>query len=99
MAKGSATQEEADQLIGLERTVMIYELMMNGVLDRNGSWKQNGRSLSKTEAITELTEHISSIRKMDKAKLTDALSNAVEQGNLIREVRKGLVGWRWVDHL
>ena len=98
MANGSATQEEADQLIGLERTVMIYELMMDGVLEDNGSWKQNGRSLSKTEAIAELTEHISSIRKIDKAKLIDALSNAMEQGNLIREVRKGLVEWRWVDH-
>ena len=99
MANGTATQEEADQLIGLERTVAIYELMMDGVLERLGSWKQNGRALSRSEAITELTKRISSIREMDRKKLTDAVTSAVEQESLARRLRRGLVEWKWVDHL
>ena len=99
MANGTATREEADQLIGLERTVMIYELMMDGVLERHGSWKQNGRALSRTEAIEELTERISSIRRMDRQKLVDAVTMAVEKRNLAREIQGDRVRWKWVDHL
>ena len=99
MANGTATQEETDQLIGLERTVTIYELMMDGVLESLGSWKQNGRVPTRREAITELTERISSIREMDREKLTDAVTIAIEQESLTRRVRRGLVEWKWVDHL
>jgi radical SAM superfamily enzyme YgiQ (UPF0313 family) len=96
MAQGRATKEEADQLINLERIVLIYDLMMDGVIERHGSWRQKSAGpLTEAPAIAELTEHIAAACKKDRAKLADALKNAVEQKSLIREEQGDLVSWKW----
>ena len=99
MANGSATQEEADQLVNLERIVVIYDMMMDGVIERHGKWKQNGRPATEKEAIAELAEQISAATTMDKEKLTDAVTNAMAQDSLIRVEKAGQVSWKWKSHL
>jgi radical SAM superfamily enzyme YgiQ (UPF0313 family) len=99
MANGSATREETDQLVNLERIVIIYDMMMGSVIERHGNFKHNGRPAAGNEAVAELTERIAAATAMDKEKLTDAVARAVEQENLIRVEKTGQVSWKWKDHL
>lgn len=99
MAAGTASPQEAGQLIGLERVVMLYDLMMAGSIERHGCWRQKGRPPEKSEAVEQLTERLAAARRVDREKLADAVASAVDRDNLIMERQGDLVRWKWRDCL
>lgn len=94
---GAINREQAFPLINLERTVVIYDLMMNGAIEAAGVWETDPRDQAK--ALEELVNRVH--HRIDKLpeKVRDALQTAVDTGNLIFDAQGGKARWHWVDNL
>ncbi len=98
MDGGTATPEEREQIRNMERTVILYELMMGEVL--------NGQTLRADERASE-ADQLHQIARQSAARLpaftpdqvADALLEARRRKGL-RQVRaNGHTRWEWVDYL
>jgi radical SAM superfamily enzyme YgiQ (UPF0313 family) len=99
MQTKEATDEEAQQVINLERVVLIYDLMMQNEIEHNGSWDHNGRPLSTEESLKKLATRISRSVDATFESLYDTLGHALQEGSLTCENRNGKVRWQWQDSL
>lgn len=99
MQKNEASDEEALQLINLERTVLIYDLMMKNEVERRGFWSRGGRPVSTADSLKKLADRISRTFDAAPEMLYDTLGQAREEGNLIYTDRNGKIRWQWVDYL
>jgi len=99
IAAGTATPEERDQLTGLERIVMLYDLMMGRVIEAQGTWPLGETAGRNGDDLDTLVTRILSVHGVDAEKLAEALAHAAARGNLIRRERDGRVCWQWRDHL
>mgnify|MGYP001821445506 FL=1 len=99
MQQNEASEEEALQVINLERIVLIYDLMMKNEIERRGFWSHDGRPVSTADNLKKLAARIS--RSMDASfqMLYDTLGHAHKEGNLICTDRNGKVRWQWVEFL
>jgi radical SAM superfamily enzyme YgiQ (UPF0313 family) len=93
------TDDESQYLLGLERIVLIYDLMMGGVIEKNGSWPAAVRPFSDQEALETLVERIDSDSVSSREKIFDALRYNMKQGNLMCNQKNGQIQWQWVDNL
>ena len=96
---GKASEEEVYQIEKLERTAMLYELMMNNIIEENGAWLHRGPQMNTEESLKLLIERIISIQKVDGKILESALLQAATNGNLNCHVMSGKVRWQWQDFL
>jgi len=96
---GTATAEEAEQLIGLERTVMIYDLMMGKAVERHGIRRRNLQSTVPAGTLAELSDRIANAENLDRDKLGNALSWAAKTGSLIWKQKGDKAGWKWRNYL
>jgi radical SAM superfamily enzyme YgiQ (UPF0313 family) len=99
MQKQNASVEEAKQVINLERIVLIYDLMMNGVVERKGFWSHDGREVSPQDNLKILSGRISRSFDATPEMLYDNLSRVLQEGILKYSDRNGNVRWQWVDRL
>jgi radical SAM superfamily enzyme YgiQ (UPF0313 family) len=99
MQRGEASAEEAHQVINLERIVCVYDLMMEGIIERVGVWPHGNGPESDTEMnrLIERVEQAMNGRRRET--IRDALEAAVRQENLICERGQGRIRWRWRDYL
>lgn len=95
MQAGTATADEVSQLENLERTVILYELMMQHTIEENGSWSNSAGEMNQTKSLKMLLDRIIQQRKIDPQKLESALRHAVANGNLKCNKRNGKIGWQW----
>ena len=95
---GQGTAEQVWPLTRLEYTIWIYDLMMNRVLEDQGTL-----SFSKDEtpdvALGHLAKKITGSIKATEKELQIALGFAFEQGYLKPMVKNDLIQWQWVDFL
>ncbi len=99
MQKGQATADEIWEVTNLERIVLIYDLMMQNVVEEKGSWQTGKNPLSETDLLVTLVNRIKDTTAGKPEDLHSALQYAVSQGNLTAEVEGKSVRWRWVDYL
>ena len=99
MQKNEASDQEALQVINLERIVLIYDLMMENEVERRGFWSHDGRPLSTADSLKKLAGRISRSFDATFEMLYDTLGHALEQGNLTYTERNGEIRWQWVDLL
>jgi anaerobic magnesium-protoporphyrin IX monomethyl ester cyclase len=99
MQAGTANAEEVNQLENLERTVIVYELMMNDTIEENGSWSNSDGDIHQTKRFDMLLDRIAQKRKIDPQKLESALRHAIANGNLNCNDRNGKIGWQWQSFL
>jgi len=99
MQAGAASADEVNQLENLERTVILYELMMNDTIEENGSWSSSDGDVHQSKRLDMLLARIGQKRKIDPQKLASALRHAIANGNLICPDRNGKIGWQWQDFL
>lgn len=97
--EGTATAAEVDQLENLERTVILYELMMNRSIEENGSWSISSGEMNETNSLKMLCDRIIQQKKIEPQKLEFALRHAIASGNLKWRHRNGKIRWRWQDFL
>ncbi|MBW2585234.1 MAG: cobalamin-dependent protein [Deltaproteobacteria bacterium] len=99
MQKNEASDEEALQVINLERIVLIYDLMMKNEVERRGSWSHDGGPESTEESLKKLAAIISRFSDATPEMLYSTLGQALAEGNLTCTDRNGSVRWQWVDRL
>ena len=96
---GEASAEEAWPLINLERIVLIYDLMMDRVIEEKGSWPADDDPADSSGHLSQLVDRIKEATPKPRELLMEALGSAMEAGNLKRRKADGLVRWEWVDYL
>ena len=99
MDTGEATEQEASLLTNLAHTVLIYDLMVDHVIEEKGSWRNNGKPIAGPDALKTLADRVASATSHQPKDISSALVYAAEQGNLSYEASQGQVKWRWVDYL
>lgn len=96
---GTATEFEAAQVLGLDRTCITHDLMMGDLVERFG--QVSGPELSSTngnglEAISQkLEDHL----KFNQSEILDALKYNAGNGSLVSTDQDGGITWRWLDYL
>jgi radical SAM superfamily enzyme YgiQ (UPF0313 family) len=94
---GSATADEARQLQGLEKAVMLYELMMKNMIEENGSLSlsDNDSKMNAEMGLEVLMNRITRSGDMDPDQLKITLQQVVENGNLKLNHKDGTLRWEW----
>lgn len=99
---GEASEEEAFPLVNLERTVLIYDLMMQDILSIYGSWEQeNSASVSMEDALHMLIQRIpdDAIKKHPREKIFAELQVQMSKENLRFQNDNGRISLDWNDYL
>ncbi|OQY04145.1 MAG: hypothetical protein B6I22_10000 [Desulfobacteraceae bacterium 4572_123] len=98
IATGEATAKEAEPLVNLERIILIYDLMMDRMIEKRGTWHQTGPEADKDPLKTLASRlHASVNVPLDRIYIT--LKSAVEH-NSLKLLRTGTeFRWEWVDYL
>ncbi len=98
IAGGTATPEERGQIVNMERTVILYEMMMGDVLAKAAP--AGREAASETEAFVQLAEQaVKAIPDFTPDQIADALQEARRRKGL-RQIRRGeFIQWEWVDYL
>jgi anaerobic magnesium-protoporphyrin IX monomethyl ester cyclase len=99
MERGEAAEDEIRQLVDLERTVLIYDLMMGRVVEEKGSWRKENKVVSDSDALKALVSRVVRSTKNGDEQVFNTLNYAVEQGNLRYVEDSGLIRWEWVEFL
>jgi len=99
MGTGDATEEEASLLTNLEHTVLIYDLMMDHIIEKQGCWRNGGKPLSAPDAFKILVDRVVGATGLREAAVSSSLAPAVECGNLSYEEKHGQIQWRWADYI
>jgi radical SAM superfamily enzyme YgiQ (UPF0313 family) len=100
MQTGQATADEIWEVTNLERIVMIYDLMMQNVIEEKGNWQENGKNpLSETGLLKTLVNRIKGSIAAKPEDIHSTLQYALEQGSLVAIAEDKRVEWRWVDHI
>ncbi len=97
MRTGTAGADEAQQLINLERIVVVYDLMMKQVIETVGRWKVDGDGANRT--LERLIGQASGMVAGAPAVIREAIEDAVQKENLVCSVQDGRVEWRWKDYI
>jgi hypothetical protein len=99
MNRGESTRAESWQLINLERIVLVYELMMDGIIEKCGTWQATDSPVSDRVLLQKLAGRIRDFNPCDEKKLYDTLRYSLEQGNLRYAQKNDQICWKWVDYL
>jgi hypothetical protein len=97
MLSGAAGADEAQQLINLERIVVVYDLMMKQVIENAGCWKADGADA--TTALERLIGKANGMVAGAPAVIREAIEDAVQKENLVCSVQDGRLQWRWQDYI
>ena len=96
--RGEATEEEAFQVNRLEQTIIIYDLMMERVLENNRSCSNN-KFDSFSDALKSLIKKVACSTSYSEGQILSVLNSCLENGNLMYAAQNGHIKWDWVDFL
>jgi len=97
--QGRATADEIWEVENLERIVLIYDLMMQNIIEEKGHWQTDGPPLSPTDKLASLVDRIKKSTQKKAEDIYDTLQDAVQKGSLICTQDGGQVRWQWVDYI
>ena len=95
MKEGRISDEEAFPLVNLERIVLLYDLMMERVLETLEDAKPGGGEIPDEDRCDPLIEtvHRKTGKPLDKTR--DALTWAVDKGHIRPVENNGCIRWKW----
>lgn len=96
---GTAPAAEVRQFENLERTVVVYELMMKNIIEEHGTWSHQGPPMSAEMNLNLLIDRIIAAQNVDRHTLESALRQAAANGDLSCQAENGRVKWQWHDYL
>ena len=102
MQTGGASEEEAAQIHNMNRTAILYEMMMSETLERIGqTGETDAPSDGSSSALDDLVHRVGrQLANWPENTIRDALHHAEGRGGLRREnLPEGRTAWRWVDEL
>jgi radical SAM superfamily enzyme YgiQ (UPF0313 family) len=98
MQKGEADADETHQLSNLERIVLVYDLMMQRVIEQAGTWPVS-EDTNAAEYLNTLICRVDAATQHGKERIREALKAAAHKGDLEWEQTNGRIRWRWRDYL
>jgi radical SAM superfamily enzyme YgiQ (UPF0313 family) len=100
IAANTATEEEAWSLIGLENTVILYDLMMKSALEEKGSWPVTaGESADEATLLTALAGRVYGYTDYSAERAAQAMQWAMSRDSLVHRFQNGQIVWSWRDYL
>ncbi len=99
MENGTATPQEAWQLVSLENTVINCDLMMKSAIEKNGAWAVSQRRCDQDELLATLAKRVYDYTGYPAARVKDSLKWAMDAGALEYKISGETVKWSWRDHL
>ncbi len=96
MGTGEASADEADTILNLERTILLYDLMMGELLETDPG---DAREVEPAASLKDLSRRLAGRCRYDAPTLQAALTHTHSQGNLRRCRDCGTWRWRWVEQL
>ena len=99
MKTGQASEEEAYTVINLERTVLLYDLMMDRKIEEDGFWPDQDMPDSDEDILKFLANKLTKSNEYSEEKLFETLKFSVERGYLRYRKDNGMIRWEWVDFL
>ena len=96
---GEADEKEAWPLTRLEHTVLIHDMMMKGVLEKEAIWPDETLDFSKGAALKILEENIRPFVNDKDDHLQKTLEFALEQNYFEFSRKNGFVTCKWIDFL
>ena len=96
MGTGEASADEAETIVNLERTVLLYDLMMGELLETDAGEAQDPDPATSLEA---LSRRLAPRCRYDAPTLQAALAFTHDHGNLRRQRDGHVWRWQWVDGL
>lgn len=97
MKKGEATEEETQMISNLEHIIILYDIMMEQLIEKNGSWGGDETPFSEKKCLELLAEHIKKSTHHPKDKILNSLKHVFEQGTLTYTHKDGQIQWAWTD--
>ncbi len=98
MDGGTATPEEREQVLNMERTVILYELMMAEVL--NGIELKTAAAAPEEDQLRQIARHAAEhLHAFTPDQVADALHEAHRRRGLQRVSANGHIRWEWIDYL
>ncbi|MBW1984963.1 MAG: radical SAM protein [Deltaproteobacteria bacterium] len=97
MKKGEASEEETEMILNLERIIILYDIMMEELIEKRGSWSSNKKPLSPTDVIEILAGHIEKSTNHTKDKVFNSLHYIFEQGTIKYSNKDGQIRWAWAE--
>jgi len=95
---GTASADERWQLVKLEHTVRLYDLMMGGHLESRGHWLQE-RMRADNGGVEALAERLPRSPGVSCQAMAATLQYALERRSLKQLYRNGEIRWEWIDFL
>ena len=97
--KEEISKDEAWPLVRLEHTVVLYDMMMQRLIEEKGVWPVESAPDQNSKAMHILIERVKNDLRHPPARIRAAIEFAVEQNYLRLGFAKGQVHWSWVDYL
>jgi hypothetical protein len=97
--QGQATADEIWEVENLERIVLIYDLMMQNMIEEKGHWQTHDPAASAADRLTSLVDRIKDSIPKKTSDINDTLQKALDSGSLICTQAGRQVRWQWVDYL
>lgn len=96
---GTASEFEAAQVLGLDRTCITHDLMMGDLLEQFGEVSGAEISGSNAEGLEALSAKLEDHLKFNQSEILDALEYNAGNGSLVKSDAASGVIWRWLDYL
>ncbi len=99
MDNDTAAPEEAEQLISLENTVILYDIMMKAVLEKHLRWDLEAAKTPASSLLSSLADRVCGYTGYGAPRVLQALERAQTAGCLgIRNGADQKKRWQWIDH-
>jgi hypothetical protein len=94
---GTASAEDRETYARIERHGVYYEMMMQDLLETDGSWDCERYGRSEAEAVAELGARVHARTGKQPDAIARALAHALGEGFLRYSLGGGRCTWTWAD--
>ena len=97
--KGTASEEDAWQLINLEYTVINYDIMMKKGIEKDGIWENSDSDKTDKDELMTLAGKVCKYTDYKQQKVFESLNHAHNNENILCLRENGNIVWKWADYL
>lgn len=95
--QGEIDEQEAWPILNLERTVMAYDLMMDRVIEKQGTWPSDGQT--SVQALARLASRVQSVTGKPQDLIDSTLRQAWDRKAIHYADDGRQAKWAWVDYI
>jgi radical SAM superfamily enzyme YgiQ (UPF0313 family) len=97
IGNGTASDEDREVYYRVERHGVYYDMMMQDLLETDGSWDCAQHGQSHAEVVAEMGARVHARTRQKPGAVARALDHALREGFLTYSVAGGRCAWNWTD--